>query len=195
MGTLAQHRRVKLLRILARAALRLCGWRLLDVPRPPRAVIVGYPHTSNWDFVWAIPGLVALGIQPRWAGKDSLFRGLGGLFMRLLGGIPVNRREHTGFVGRMVEEFARHDHFLLVIAAEGTRARTEGWKSGFLRIAKAAEVPLIVATIDYGRRELGLLGTLSVSGDDDADMASIAALLAGRRGRRPENAGPIRLLK
>jgi 1-acyl-sn-glycerol-3-phosphate acyltransferase len=32
-------------------------------------------------------------------GKDTLFRGPLGLLMRSLGGIPVNRREHTPFFG------------------------------------------------------------------------------------------------
>lgn len=196
VGTLARAGGVKVARALSRLVLRLAGWRLLDLPtRPRKAVVLGYPHTSNWDFVLAMLGLFALDITPRWAGKDTMFAGWRGPLMRALGGIPVNRRERTGFVDRMTQEFGCNEDFLMVIAPEGTRALTTGWKSGFLRIAHVAGVPVVPAVVDYPRRELGFLAELPMSGDDDADMAAIAAAYAGRQGCRPENTGPIRLIK
>lgn len=187
---------MNLIRGAARAVLRLLGWKLLDLPqRPTHAVVLGYPHTSNWDFPMALLGLAALGFRPRWAGKDTMFAGWRGPLMRALGGIPVNRRERTGFVDRMTQEFGCNEDFLMVIAPEGTRALTTGWKSGFLRIAHVAGVPVVPAVVDYPRRELGFLAELPMSGDDDADMAAIAAAYAGRQGCRPENTGPIRLIK
>ena len=181
---------------LARGLLRLCGWKLLDpVDRPNKAVVVAYPHTSNWDFPWAVLGLAALGFTPRWAGKDTMFKGWRGPLMRALGGIPVNRRERTGFVGRMVEEFPRHDEFLVTIAPEGTRKLTEGWKSGFYRIALAAQVPIVAATIDYPRREVGFIATVVLSGDEAADMAILTQAYEGRRGHTHANTSPIKLLK
>jgi 1-acyl-sn-glycerol-3-phosphate acyltransferase len=187
---------MSLLQRAARATLRLFGWRLLDLPaRPDKCVAIAYPHTSNWDFPIALLGLIALGIEPRWVAKDSLFRGLFGKLMFALGGIPVNRRERTGFVGRMAEEFARHPRFVLCIAPEGTRSLAEGWKSGFYRIALAAQVPVLPATIDYQRRELGMLEVLHLSGDEDADFARLAEIYADRIGHRPTMMSPIRLLK
>jgi 1-acyl-sn-glycerol-3-phosphate acyltransferase len=114
--------------------------------------------------------------------------------MRALGGVAVNRRERTGFVQRIADEFRRRDNFHLIIATEGTRTRQEGWKSGFYRIARAADVPVIMAVVDYGKREVGLLSTITLSGDEAADMARIAACYEGRTGYHPENASPIRLL-
>jgi 1-acyl-sn-glycerol-3-phosphate acyltransferase len=180
------------LRAAARLLLRLLGWKLLDLEqRPARAVVIGYPHTSNWDFPLALIGLAALDLDIRWAGKDSLFAGWRGPIMRWLGGVPVNRRERTGFVERISTEFARNERFHLVIAPEGTRSLTEGWKSGFYHIARAAPAPVILATVDYARRELGLLAAVELSGDADADMARIAACYAGRRGKRPALESPI----
>jgi 1-acyl-sn-glycerol-3-phosphate acyltransferase len=180
---------------LARLLLKLMGWKLLELPaRPAKAVVVGYPHTSNWDFPMALIGLAALGLDNRWAGKDTLFTGWKGPIMRFLGGIPVNRRERTGFVDRLAEEFQRQERFHLVIAPEGTRSLTEGWKSGFYRIARAAAVPVIPAVVDYPRREIGLLGSVALTGDEAVDMAAIAACYAGRSGKRPELAAPIKLL-
>ena len=186
---------MNLLRGGARLILKLFGWKLLDLPHvPARAVVIGYPHTTNWDFPLGLLVMAALDLQACWAGKDTLFRHGLGPVMRKLGGIPVNRREHTGFVERMVEEFRGRKHFRLVIATEGTRRRTGGWKSGFYRIALAAGVPVVMGVVDYGKREAGLVASIMLSGDEAADMAAIAACYDGRRGYHHHNASPIRLL-
>lgn len=181
---------------LARAVLRLCGWKFLELAeRPKKAVVVAYPHTSNWDFPWAVLGLMALGFTPRWAGKDTMFKGWRGPIMRALGGIPVNRRERTGFVGRLIEEFPRHEEFLVCIAPEGTRGLATGWKSGFYRIAAGAGVPVVTATVDYPRRELGMISCVPLTGNEEADMARIAEAYVGRQGHTPSNTSPIKLVQ
>ena len=185
---------MNLLRSPARLALKLMGWKLLDLmERPAKAVVIAYPHTSNWDFPVTLLALAALPFGAHWVGKDSLFRGILGPIMRRLGGIPVCRSERTGFVARLSEEFQLKDRFHLVIATEGTRRLQKGWKSGFYRIALAAGVPVILAVVDYPRREVGLLACITLSGDEDADMVQIAVLYAGREGYRHEHASPIRM--
>ena len=184
-----------MLKPLARIILTLLGWRLLDPPqRPARAVVVAYPHTSNWDALYAQLGKLALGLDAHWVGKDNLFRWPFAGILRRLGGIPVDRRASHGFVTQMAAQFAAHPDFLLVMAPEGTRRLTAGWKSGFYRIALEAGVPLILTTVDYARREVGILAYVELSGDPDADIATIAAHYAGRHGRNPELASPIRWL-
>lgn len=179
----------------ARFVLRLLGWRCLDLPqRPLHAVLAVYPHTSNWDFPLGLLFAAAVRLDAHWVGKDSLFRWpLGGL-MRWLGGVPVNRREPGGFVERVAAEFRDRPRFLLAIAPEGTRSLRPGWKSGFYRIARAAGVPVLVCTIDYGQRQIGILASVILSGDESADMATIADCLRDCRGLRPELASPIRLV-
>lgn len=180
---------------LSRRLLSLLGWRLLDLPeRPRRAVVIVYPHTSNWDFVVGVLARSALGLDARWIGKEALFRGPMGPLMRWLGGIPVNRKQPAGFADRMAAEFAKQDALLLAITPEGTRSQTPGWKSGFYRIARAAGVPVVIAAIDYAGRRVGLLATMELTGDEEADMARIAARYQGCRGKRPEFASPILLL-
>ncbi|KAF0163054.1 MAG: phospholipid/glycerol acyltransferase [Rhodocyclaceae bacterium] len=179
----------------ARFILKLLGWRLLDLSqRPAKAVVIAYPHTSNWDFPVTLLALAALPFRAHWVGKDTMFRGILGPIMRGLGGIAVNRRERTGFVERVADEFRRRENFHLIIATEGTRSRQAGWKSGFYRIAVAAGVPVIMAVVDYPKREAGLLASIELTGNEDADMARIAACYEGRKGYHPENASPIRLL-
>jgi 1-acyl-sn-glycerol-3-phosphate acyltransferase len=170
------------------------GWRLImDLPGVDKIVIVFYPHTSNWDFVIGLLVIFGFGIPVTWAGKDNLFRWpFTGLWTRL-GGIPVNRREHTGFVTQMVAEFSRRKVMMLAIAPEGTRRRTEYWRSGAYRVALAARVPLGLAFIDFKTSEVGVGGLFYPSGDAAADFAILRAFYSGKTGRHPDQAGPIAL--
>ena len=178
----------------ARAVLQAIGWRSVFVPPPgPKGIIVVYPHTSNWDFMIGMLYRIGTGLPLRWVGKDSLFRWpLRRLLLRL-GGIPINRREQTGFVSALLAEFARNDWMWLAMAPEGTRSRTDHWKSGFYRIAVAGGLPVGLGYIDYATRTLGIDTYLSLSGDPSQDMARIAAFYAGKQGLRPTHAGAIRL--
>jgi len=179
---------------LCRTILHWMGWRLiLDVPHVDKIVIVFYPHTSNWDFVIGLLARFGLGIPVTWAGKDNLFRWpFTGLWTRL-GGIPVNRREHTGFVTHMVAEFSQRKVMLLAIAPEGTRRRTRYWKSGFYRVAIAARVPLGLAFIDFTAREIGVGGLLYPAGNAATDIAALREFYSGKTARHPDQAGPIAL--
>jgi 1-acyl-sn-glycerol-3-phosphate acyltransferase len=184
-----------LIRSIARNLLAIFGWKCIEPPdRPPKAVMIAYPHTSNWDAFYALLTKLALGLDAHWAGKDAMFRWPFGALLRRLGGVPVNRRERTGFVDQMAAEFARHERFTLVIAPEGTRGLTAGWKSGFYRIAVAARVPVALGFMDYARREGGILAYLTLTGDREADLATIARYYAERPGKRQSLASPIRWL-
>jgi 1-acyl-sn-glycerol-3-phosphate acyltransferase len=180
---------------LGATLLRLAGWKVvLAQPVPSRCVAIFCPHTSNWDTVLGLCAKFMLGIRVRYVGKDTLFRVplLGPLLVRW-GGVPVNRREPVGFIRQMQSEFARNAEFRLAIAPEGTRGRAPYWKSGFYRLARAAGVPLALAYADYPAREIGIGGYLELTGDAAADMARIRAFYAGKRGRHPQNQGPVRL--
>jgi hypothetical protein len=186
---------MKLLRGPARLILKLLGWKLIDLPqRPSKAVVIAYPHTSNWDFPVTLLALAALPYGAQWVAKDTLFRGMLGPLMRGLGGVAVNRRERTGFVERVADEFGRRENFHLIIATEGTRRLQAGWKSGFYRIAR-------------GRRRAGDhgLGRLRQARSRPAGNHHAVRRRNRRHGRhrrllrRPpgchhENASPIRLL-
>lgn len=178
---------------IAAAALRMIGWRLAYTPPPgPKAVVVVYPHTSNWDFPIGVIGRAALDLPLRYVAKHTLFRWPFGMLFRGLGGIAVDRRVSTGLVEQLRAQFDAHDTFYLAITPEGTRSRTDYWKSGFYQLARAARVPVGLGFIDYGGRRIGIDTWLELSGDVDADMARIAAFYADKRGFHPEKAGPVR---
>jgi 1-acyl-sn-glycerol-3-phosphate acyltransferase len=178
----------------ARALLAAFGWRSVLVPPPgPKGIIIIYPHTSNWDFVVGVLYKVAVGLPARWMGKDTLFRWpVRRLFVRL-GGIPINRRERSGFVTAMLAEFARHDWMWLAVAPEGTRSRTDHWKSGFYQIAVAGHLPVGLGYIDYATHTIGIDTYLTFTGDPAPDFARLRAFYADKRGRQPESAGDIQL--
>lgn len=175
-------------------ALRAVGWRVvLAEPAPPKCVVVFYPHTSNWDFAVGLCAKAVVGIDVRWAGKDTLFATPLAPWFRRWGGIPVNRRERTGFVGQMRAAFEAHVEFRLAIAPEGTRSAAPHWKSGFWHLAREARVPIGLAFVDYRAREIGIGAWIETTDDADADVARMAAYYARFTAKRPRNAGPVRL--
>lgn len=183
----------------ARAVMRLFGWRVRVDGLPARqGVIVVYPHTSNWDFVWAVLAKWSVGLPLTFWGKATLFRiPLFGRWLRWLGGIPVVRDAPNGVVGQMavrLREARERDEFLwLALSPEGTRQLTPGWRSGFHQVALQAGVPVVLAYLDYAGREVGLDSAWRLSGDPQADLARFAQRLRGRTGKRPALAAPVRL--
>jgi 1-acyl-sn-glycerol-3-phosphate acyltransferase len=185
---------------LARTVLRVAGWRIRFDGLPARqGVIVVYPHTSNWDFVLGMLAKWAIGLPLAFWGKDTLFRiPLFGRWLRWVGGLPIDRRAAQGVVAQTAERLraarAADEFMWLGLAPEGTRRRTEGWRSGFYHVAVQAQVPVVLAYMDYARREIGLDSAWRVHGDAASDLARFAERLAGRAGRIPGNAAPVRLL-
>ncbi|HMV62838.1 MAG TPA: 1-acyl-sn-glycerol-3-phosphate acyltransferase [Rhodocyclaceae bacterium] len=176
----------------AGALLRRLGWTLDVAPLPAaHCLIVVYPHTSNWDFPLGLLVRFALGWPIGWIGKHTLFRWPVSGLLRRLGGIPVDRGQPGGFVEGMAGAFRSRDHLLVAIAPEGTRRRTAGWKSGFYRIARAADVPVGLGFIDYRRKRLGIAAYVRLTGNVAADMARIREVYAGMCGYRPDQASPV----
>lgn len=177
---------------LATLILHSAGWHLEgQIPNLPRFVIVGAPHTSNWDGVLGIIAALAFRIRLHWVGKHTLFRFPFGPLMRCLGGIPVDRRVHGHNVDQIIEIFNRRERMILVVTPEGTRRKVERWKTGFYYIARGANVPLVLAYADYPRRVIGIGPTFTPTGDLEADMKQIQAFYADKTGKHPERMTPL----
>ncbi len=179
---------------LSRLIFRLLGWRIEgDLPALDRYVLIGAPHTSNWDFLYMLGTACNCGIQPRWMAKDSLFRWPIGKMHRWMGGIAVDRSKPGGMVGQAVAAFDSGAPLVLLIPPEGTRGHGERWRSGFYHIAREAGVPVVPGYLDYPDREVGFGPPLEVTGDAEQDMAVLREFYRGKRGKYPENASQVRL--
>ena len=168
---------------------RRSGWTAQGtLPATRKFVIIGASHTSNWDFLVFLGTVYAVGRRVRFIGKQSLFRGPLGRFMRAIGGVPVDRRAPQDLVCQIVEQIRAHDDFLLIVAAEGTRARTTKWKTGFYQIALRAGVPIVCAGPDYPTKR-GIFGPIiHPTGNFERDMAPAFAFFRSLHPRHPERA-------
>lgn len=182
-----------MLRSIARLILRMGGWTAIgEVPDVPKAVFIAAPHTSNWDGFWALTYRVAVGLDVKFFAKQSLFWFPLGPLLRALGGIPLNRSRATSAVQQAVSMFEAEEHFFFGLAPEGTRALRDSWKSGFYRIAKAANVPVFLGMIDYRKKQVGIANRLDLSDDVAADLAKCEEFYADVEGRWPEKTTPVR---
>lgn len=160
---------------------------------PQTGILVGAPHTSNWDWVAMLLIAWSSGVSPQVLIKRSFFRGPAGWLLRRTGGIPLDRQNPGATIRALLEEAAGGEPFLLVIAAEGTRGKGEYWKPGFYRIAQQTGLPISLGFIDGPSRSLGMGPTFTPSGDVVADMDFVRAFYADKRGVRPENRTEPRL--
>lgn len=181
-------------RLLARLFWLCSRWRLRTEPAPTRpTVLVGAPHTSNWDFVLMLAIAWRLGIHIRWLGKASLFAGWRGPVMRALGGIAVDRADAARVVAEIVARVNAGEVFSLVVTPDGTRGGNAYWKSGFYRIARETGMPVTLGYVDRTTMTTGLGPTIELTGDVAADMDRIRAFYADKAGLRPERRTEPRL--
>jgi 1-acyl-sn-glycerol-3-phosphate acyltransferase len=177
---------------LSKFVLRILGWTLeINLPSQKKYVLVGAPHTSNWDLPLGLLYMSAVGLRFSWAGKHTIFKGPIGTILRSLGGIPVDRRIRSGFIERMSDLFNTRETMILAITPEGTRSKVPYWKTGFYYIALRAKVPIILGYLDYKEKKLGMGYTFLPSGDIEKDMRIVRAFYKGKTGRHPEQQGEI----
>ncbi len=184
------------LRDLRSLPLRVAGWEFeTELPAEKKYVCLAVPHTSNWDGVLLLALASTVGLKMSFMIKREWVRGPMGVVLRRLGAVGIERGRSTNVVPAMIAELRRRDELALVIPPEGTRSRTEHWKSGFYHIALGAEVPVVPGYLDFGRKRAGLGPPIWLSGDVKADMDQIRAFYRdlAPQGCYPDEVGPIRL--
>ena len=179
---------------LAYKFLKLRGWRFTgELPDVPKLIIIGAPHTTNWDFVVYLGVLHHLRMKANFIGKHTLFRWPFGFFFRWLGGIPVDRSKATGLVQQVVDAITHADRMILVMAPEGTRQPAPYWKSGFLKIAAKADIPIVLGYVDFPNQLTGLGPLLTFDGNAKRFMDEARKFYADKQGLHPGGKGPIRV--
>lgn len=168
--------------------LRIAGWRTEgQLPAIPKFVLVGAPHTSNWDLAYTLFITFVLRGKIYWMGKETLFRWPINGFFKWLGGIPIDRSKSKNVVAQSIQQFHENEKLILTIAPAGTRKKVEKWKSGFYHIANGANVPIVLGFLDYRRKVGGIGPVVYPTGNFEADMKTIRAFFNGVSGKYPKN--------
>lgn len=168
--------------------MKLFGWKITG--RPPlyldKFVVIVGPHTSNLDFIVGLAVRTVTRMKTKFLGKKELFKPPFGFIFRMLGGYPVDRSTNKNIVEETVKIFNQHEKFSIAMAPEGTRSKVEKLRTGFYHIALQAKVPLIMAGLDYKRKEVSFSEPLELSGDKNQDFSTILEFYRNIEGKRPE---------
>lgn len=170
-----------------RTLLQLGGWRVEgEIPNVERLLICAAPHTSNWDFVWGMAAILGMNAKVRWIGKHSIFKPGVRRLMTWLGGISVDRSQPKTVVEDIAKMVERDNGVVIVVTPEGTRKKVARWKTGFLRIADAADCTILLGALDFPSKRIILGEVFQPSGDNEADIVEIKDYYRQFTGRRPE---------
>ena len=174
------------LKIVGNAVVKLKGWKQTTQELPKKVIIVGAPHTSNWDAIYMLVAVWNNGRKPHFLIKDSLIKApILGLLLKKLGGIPVDRSGGSGLVDAMVKEMKSSEDFILAITPKGTRSKRDYWKSGFYKMAIETGLPIQFGFVDSQTKTFGWAGTYKLTGDVNKDMDVIREFYADKKGVRP----------
>ena len=178
----------------ASAFMKVTGWTLDIEELPEKVLVVGAPHTSNWDALYMLAAFWTLGRKPHFLVKDSVVKiPVFGALVRGLGGIAVDRSSSNGLVGSLVERLNGDGDFILAVTPKGTRGKRDFWKSGFYRIALEADIPLELGFVDSTTKTFGWSASMRATGDVKTDMEKIRAFYADKTGIKPELTSTPRL--
>jgi 1-acyl-sn-glycerol-3-phosphate acyltransferase len=177
-----------LLRLLAIVLLKIIGWKAIGKElENPRFVLIGAPHTSNWDFPLMLLVVLKLRLKVFWMGKHTLFPFPVGWLMKWLGGIPIDRSKSHNVVTDTVRQYRENEDLIVLVPPEGTRKKVAKWKTGFYYIANNANVPILMGYVDAEKKEAGIADYFYPSGNPEADMEEILSFYSNKKGLRAEN--------
>lgn len=177
------------MRICWNLFLQMQGWKIHgEFPyHLKKCVIAVGPHTSAWDFVVGLAVRSKLKLYHlNFLGKAELFKGRFGFFFRRLGGFPVDRFSNNNVVDQVAEQFKIRDQFLLALSPEGTRKKVDKLRTGFYHIALKAGVPIVLAGLDFGRKEISFSEPFLPTGNMEEDFKKIIHFFADKEGKIPE---------
>lgn len=188
LGNYVPRRDNVLSRTFGKFILFVTGWRMEgEVPNHPKFIIIGAPHTSNWDAVYGFAAIFALRLRINWMAKHTLFKKPFRSLLTWMGGVPVDRTASHGVVDQTIAAFEKREQFIIAITPEGTRKKVNKWKTGFYYIALKAKVPIVMGFLDYSRKALGFGPLIHPTGNIDADMEKIQSFYSKIKPKRPEN--------
>jgi len=185
--------RPRIVQFLGRVLLKLFGWRVEgmvpEMKENENLVIIAAPHTSNWDGVFGFAAIIGLDAKISYFGKYTLFdQPFLGRFLKYMGGIPVDKNNPgSGLVKEAINNMERLKGSLIAMAPEGTRSKTEQWRTGFLRIAEAVDAKIFVAAFDFKTKRIVLDKFFQPSDDMQRDLENLKIYYKQFTAKIPEN--------
>ncbi len=170
----------------------IMGFKIVgDYPKDlKKFIIIGAPHTSNYDFILGVLMKTIKGIDAKFVGKHTLFKPPYGFIFKALGGYPVDRSKSDNIVQAIIDIINKEETFILAMAPEGTRKKRDKWKTGFYHIALGANIPIIFNTFDFGKREYLISEPYYLTGDKEKDFAYFHDFYKDVKGRFPDQFEP-----
>jgi 1-acyl-sn-glycerol-3-phosphate acyltransferase len=169
------------------------GWKIVNKvpPEIKKCVLIGAPHTSNWDFVYALPAMDKMGVKGlRYLIKKEFFYWPFTWLFNATGGIPVDRSKKNDLTAQLKKMIAENDQIYLLFPPEGTRSRVERWRTGFYYTALDTKLPIVLGFMDFEKRECGFGKLFYPTGDFNADFEEIERFYRNIKGKNPENYNP-----
>lgn len=170
---------------------KVLGWKVvgntnMSQDTIKKAVLIAVPHTSWHDFFIGLLLRQVTGVKANFIGKKELFVGPLGWYLKSIGGAPVDRGSKENKVEAIARLFEERDEFRLALAPEGTRKKVDKWRTGFYYIAKAAKVPIIMFSLDFGNKQNKISEPFYPTDDIEADFAFMRKFFEGVKGKIPE---------
>lgn len=180
-------------KIIASIILKLTGWNTSfdNLNNIKKCVVIAAPHTSNWDFPYAILTFWKYEVNIGFFIKDSYTKSFLGGILRSMGAIGVDRSKGGNLVDYASELLKSRDNLVLIVPAEGTRSYVEKWKTGFYHIAKKVNIPIALGYLDFKTKDIGIGMLLTPTDDMDADFDKIQDFYKNITAKHPELYNPI----
>ena len=177
-----------ILRVISIIILKFIGWNAKgEETTIKKFVLIGAPHTSNWDFPLMLMVVLKLKLSVFWMGKHTLFPFPFAGLMKWLGGIPINRSASHNVVRETVKHYKENKELIVLIPPEGTRSKVSEWKTGFYHIANMANVPILLGYVDAKNKEAGFVDFFYPTGSPEKDMDEIQKFYAPLKGLIAKN--------
>ena len=171
---------------------KILGWQVvgninMSQHTIKKAVIIAAPHTSWHDFYMGVLFRSVVDINTNYVAKKELFAFPFGWFFKALGGIPINRGVNENKVEAIANLFMGKEEFRITLSPEGTRKKVETWRTGFYHIAKKANVPIIMFTLDFGNKQNKVSEPFYTTDDIEADFKFMHKFYEGVQGKVTHN--------
>jgi len=171
---------------------KILGWKVVgntnfSKDTIKKAVLISAPHTHNFDFIIGILLRKVVNVKTNYLGKKELFTWPFGYYFRAVGGVPVDRINKENKVDTIAKLFEGKEEFRLTLAPEGTRSKVEKWRTGFYYIAKKANVPIIMFTLDFENKQNKVSRPFYPTDNIEEDFKYMKSFFSGVKGKVSKN--------